>query len=67
LPGERSRTMSATASSVSKVKRRRETLVSYLFLLPSLAIFAGFVIAPWSWDLSQASRIPTGRQPVRGF
>ena len=38
--------MSATASSVSKVKRRRETLVSYLFLLPSLAIFAGFVIAP---------------------
>ena len=37
---------SATLSKRSRVLQRRETMVSYLFLLPALFFFVGFVIYP---------------------
>lgn len=37
---------STTLAARSRVLRRRETVVSYLFLLPALFFFVGFVITP---------------------
>ena len=37
---------SATLNRRSRVLQRRETIVSYLFLLPALFFFVGFVIYP---------------------
>ena len=38
--------MSKTSMSQSPVLRRRETVVSYLFLLPALFFFVCFVVTP---------------------
>ena len=55
------------APARSKVLQRRETLVSYLFLLPALFFFVGFVITPMAMGVITSFTDASFTDPVGKF